>query len=356
MIIGIPVEIQIILNKYIEDVLNQKRKQIKVITIISKESYIDLFKNSLDYFDVQEWKYKEIYKKENFILSRFDVKRKLYTNTINSNFLVLQKDMVAYIITGGSRQFIKSGIYYITKRLFPKVIIAYLTSSEIYDLISYYSKYVDNDFYYKNEVRRRMFGEIKTDVGYLASKRKKRLRLYDEAFRRASSQGLWIDKISIFSENYEYYFDLSRDGILSIRRGTFMDYYPLLLKIGDKYIDRMEFYDLRSRRELPNHDTKPIILPLESHIFIEKDVREQFIDVIRNYTNCQYSIVYSSNPHIHINIIDKIDNSMFSLKTYQTNSLIISPQVKTSEASLIRFTKHLFENFRESNAQNFKDD
>ncbi|GAG48067.1 unnamed protein product, partial [marine sediment metagenome] len=234
-------------NKYIEDVLNQKRNQIKTITVISKESYIDLFKNSLDYFDVLEWKYNEICKKEDFILSRFDVKRKLYKNTINSNFLVLQRDKVAYIITGGSRQFIKSGIYYITKRLFPKVIIAYLTSREIYDLISYYSKYVDNKFFYKNEVRRRMFGVKQTDVGYMTGKRRKRLRLYDEAFRRANSQGLWIDKISLFSENYEYYFDLSRDGILSIRRGTFMDYYPLLLKIGDKYIERMNFYDLRRR-------------------------------------------------------------------------------------------------------------
>jgi len=356
MIVGIPIEIQITLNKYIEDTLNQKNKQIKIITVISKESYIDLFKNSLDYFDVKEWKYDEIYKKDGFILSRFDVKRLLYKNTIDNNFLVLQRDKVAYIITGGDKQFIKSGIYYITKRLFPKVIMAYLTSNEIYDLVKYYSKYINSKIYYKNDVRKRMFGQKQTDVGYMIGRKRKRLRLYDEAFRRAHSQALWIDKITLFSENYEHYFDLSRDGILGIRRGTFMDYYSLLLKIGDNYIDRMNFYGSRSRREQLKHNTKPIVLPLESQIFHEKDIREQFIDVIKNYSNCQYSIVYSSNPHIHINIIDKTDNSMFSLKTFQTDSLIITPQVKTSEASLIRFTKHLFENFRESNAHNLRDE
>lgn len=354
MIIGIPVEIHMTLNKYIEDVLNQIKKQIKVITVISRDSYIDLFKKSLDYFEVKEWDYKELYKSEDCILSRFDVKRKLYINTIDNNFLVFQKGELAHIITGGSRSFVQSGIYYITKRLFPKVIIAYLTSSEIYDLIKYFSIFIEKDLYYKNDVRKRMFGERHTDVGYRIGKRRERFRLFEEAFRRASSLGQWIDQITIFSEDFSYYFDLAREGILKIRKGSFEDYYPLLLRICDIYRNRMEFYDNRGRMYQPFYDVKPIIMPLDSKLFYEEDIREQFLDVIKKYTNCQYSIVYSGNPHIHVNIIDKIDNSMFSIKTYYSDSLIIIPQVKTSEASLIRFTKHLFKNFREANAIDFE--
>lgn len=353
-IIGIPIEIQITLNKYIEEILQQPRKQVKIITIISKESYVDIFKNSLDNFDVVDWDYKELYRENNFTFSRFDIKRTLYKHIINGNFLVVQKGKVAYIITGESGKFITSGINFITKRLFPKVIIAYLTSSEIYNLLQYFGRHIEKKLYYKNEVKKRMFGKRQTDVGYMIGKSKKRLSLFEEAFKKAHRDNLWIDKITIFSEDYEYYFDLSRDGVLKIKMGTFGEYYPLLLKIGEIYLDRMKFYENRGRMNQPHLEINPIKLPLEDKLFMEEDIREQFIEVIKNYTNCQYSIVYSGNPHIHVNIIDKIDNSMFSIKTYYSDSLIISPQVKTSEASLIRFTKHLLENFRESNAQNFR--
>lgn len=350
----IPSEIQITLNKYIDEILKQPRKQVKIITIISKESYVDAFRNSLDYSDVIEWDHKELYSEENIIFSRFNIKRTLYKHTINDNFIVIQRGKVAYIITGGSRRFITSGIYFITKRLFPEVIIAYLTASEIYDLLQYFSRYIDKKLYYKNEVRKRMFGKRQTDVGYMIGKSKKRLSLFEEAFKKAHREVQWIDKITIFSEDYEYYFDLSRDGVLKIKKGTFMEYYPLLLKIGEKYLSRVKFYENRGRMYQPHLEIKPIKLPLDNKIFMEEDIREQFIEVIKNYTNCQYSIVYSGNPHIHVNIIDKIDNSMFSIKTYYSDSLIISPQAKTSEASLIRFTKHLLENFRESKAENFR--
>jgi len=354
MTIGIPIEIQITLNKYMEDIL-KSRKQIKIITIISKESYIDLFKKSLNYYDVQEWDYKELCKNNEFILSIFKVKRRLYKHTVDNNFLVLQRGQIAYLITGGSRQFINSAIYYITKRLFPKVIIAYITSSEIYELLEYFSQYIDNELYYKNEVKKRMFGLRVTDVGYRPGKRKKRLTLFKDAFLEARREGLWIDKITVFSENYEFYFDVSRDGILKIRSGMFINYYPLLLKVGDKYIDRMKFYENRSRMDQPYYNLKPIKLPFENKIFQEEDIREQFIDVIKEYAHCQYSIIYKGNPHIHINMIDKIDNSMFSVKTYYSDSLLISPQAITSEAALIRFTKHLLEKFRESKAQDLSE-
>jgi hypothetical protein len=49
-----------------------------------------------------------------------------------------------------------------------------------------------------------------------------------------------------------------------------------------------------------------------------------------------------------MNIIDKIDNSTFTLSTYSANSIVISPQIRVTDASLIRFLKYLLDKFRES--------
>ena len=88
-------------------------------------------------------------------------------------------------------------------------------------------------------------------------------------------------------------------------------------------------------------------------MFDDPSIRTKFIDMIEKYTFCNYSIEYVGNPHIHINIVDTLDYSSFSVKTYSANSLIISPQVRTTEAALLRFSSFLVNHFREITMEDF---
>jgi len=344
----ISTETSLIINQYIKNILKKKKKQVKVVSLIAKTPFIELVEDSLHGYEKMDWSYKVLSKQNGFILSKFLLKRDLYIRKINNNFLALQNGSMLYILTGGSKNFIDSGIMFLAKCLYPNVIIAYITSDEIFELLKYFSKVKETTLFYKSSVRRKMFGEAETDVSYRIGRRQKKAYTFEEAFHRAEMLGQWIDKIHVISERFKYDFYLSRNGMLKIKKGLFEDYFDnLLIKIGEKYLERLKQFEKRSRLIQPEFRIKPLILSFETNIFDDAIVRKQFLNVIEEYQNCSYSVVYAGNPHIYINIVDRLDNSVFSVRTHTSKNIIISPQIKTTDASLMRFNKHLLENFRE---------
>jgi len=350
----IPAEMSLFIGNYVTDVLKNKRNEVKVLTLISKKSFSELLErtlsSSLDRFD---WSFEKVLDRENFVLSKGHLRRDLYVRSIRSDFYVLENGPYTYVITRGNKRFIKSGIYYLVRKLYPEVIIAYLTSMDIFDLLNNFRKNKDVDIFYKRAVSKNMAGEPDTDVTY---KRKVVKVDFREAFKKASSQGQWVDKILLFTDEFRYHFNLSRDGILKFKQGNLNDYWSLLVQICDRYMDRVNLFSNRSRLEQLYHRTKPLIFPFKESIFNDASIRNQFLDTLGDYPFCFYSVVHAGNPHIHVNMVDKLDNSMFSLRTYSSNSIIIGPQIKTTEASIMRILKYLVENFREANIADLSGD
>jgi len=343
----VPAEMSLFLGNYVSDVFKNKRNEVKVLSLISKKSFSELLENalssSIDRFD---WSFEKILDRENFVLSKGNLRRDLYVRSIRSDFYVLENGPYTYVITRGNKRFIKSGIYYLIRKLYPEVIMAYLTSMDIYELLNNFRKNKEVDIYYKRAVSKNMSGEQDTDVTY---KRKVVKVDFREAFRKASSQEQWVDKILLFTDGFRYHFNLSRDGILKFKQGSFNDYWSLLVQICDRYMDRVKLFSNRSRLDQPYHRTKPLIFPFQEPIFDDVIIRNQFLDIIGEYPFCFYSVVHAGNPHIHVNVVDKLDKSMYSLRTHSSNSIIIGPQIKTTEASIMRILKYLVENFREAN-------
>jgi hypothetical protein len=350
IILDFPFENQMYINQYLKEIREKKRSQIKIIPMIANESISSLLKSvSTDEFDV--FKIKEYNRNDLNYVAKINLARNLLVNYIIDDFLICQKGNMIYIFTSGGELFINSGINYLIKQFYPSIIMGYITSKNIFDLLTFFSDYVELDLYHKKVVRKRLFGERDTDINYKIGKQK---LLFNEAFLKARSLGQWVDSIELYSDKNKFQFTLSRDGIMKVKRGQFKDIYPLLYKITEIYKEKMEFFKGRSREIQENHDLKPIHVMFEKDIFSGKQIRDQFVDIIKSYDNCTFSFIYIGNPHINVNIVDKHDYSTFTVKTYASNGIVISPQIKTTEASLIRFSKFLLDNFRESELSNFE--
>jgi hypothetical protein len=93
---------------------------------------------------------------------------------------------------------------------------------------------------------------------------------FKDAFLKAESLGQWIDSIEIYSENREYQFTLSRDGVVKIQRGSFKEIYPILLNISRLFKEKVDFIKNRSREIQSNYEVKPIQVTFEKDIFSDK--------------------------------------------------------------------------------------
>ncbi len=347
----IPSEIQLVIEGYGLNIIENKKTEIKIISLISTTDISTVFEEHLGNIDKTEWNFKILFSSENTRLSRGFLQRKLTKKEIGSDFLIFQIGIYVYIITGGTNDFINSGIHYILKRIYSKIILSYITSKDIYDLLDEMESDIETKIYYRSAVTKRMFGKPHTDVSY-----KKGIKYvhFSEAFINASKSNQWVDRIKVYSEDFKYVFSLSRDGVIKYKKGSFIDYFTLLIKISQKYENKINLFKNRSRQDLLKRITKPLILPFGDDVFNDAEIRKQFIDIIKKYTFCRFSIVYSGNPHIHVNMVDTLDNSMYSIRTYSDNSIIIGPQIKASETSLMRITKYILDNFRETIIQDLR--
>ena len=166
-------------------------------------------------------------------------------------------------------------------------------------------------------------------------------------------QGGWLDRIRVFGNGYS--FSISRSGTFKFTRGTLDAYYEYFLtQIGVLAIERWKIFEKRSRDEVPNKEVKPVLVKFSTNVFEQTEDRKQFLAILENYSNCEYSVIHAGNPHLNVVILDKLDNSSFTVRTYGTESLMLIPQIRTTSASLVRFSKHLLDSFQEGTLSEFQ--
>ena len=61
-----------------------------------------------------------------------------------------------------------------------------------------------------------------------------------------------------------------------------------------------------------------------------------FRNKIENFPKCNYALLHSGNPFLHIILRDQIDNSTYSIKNLSNRDLMICPQIIGSNSSMLR--------------------
>jgi hypothetical protein len=346
---SLPPAIGMIVNQYCETFLRRSRGCVRITSFISDFYFDEMIDREVQGQKEIECNYKKIHEEEGFVLWSCSLRRDLKGELVEGSFLVLQVGYFIYVITGSPPSFLREGIIYLAKKMYPDMAIAYITAREIYEILENLSRKKEKKFFYTKFVAKKMFGKKFTGLGYAETDP------FQEAFQRASNEGLWIDSIRVFSEDQaKIDFRLSRAGYLAYHRGNFEEYYKFVLALIDEYCSkRLKIFEKRGRKETPDRESRPILIQFDSEVFEDKSVRKQLIDVIADYDYCNYAVIHDGNPHVYLNLVDRVDNSTFSLRTYGANALLVAPQVKATKSSLMRFSKHIMDRFREGKIVDF---
>jgi hypothetical protein len=349
---SLPITIAMIINQHTEAFLRRSRGCVRVVSLIAEadfEELVDIEAPELKHIKIEAKR--RVHDEDGFTLWNYSVSRDLRGEQVSGNFLVLQKSNFVFLITGFSPSFLRNCLMYIAKQLYPDMMVAYITTEEISQILSDFSEKKGTKLFYSKFVAKKVFGERETSLGYGH-------KVYTEAFRKAleARPRLWIDSINVFSEDsVDLKFRLGRQGKLTYHKGNFQEYYEnVLSKIADYNAKRLKIFDKRGRRETEEKEVHPLLIQYSSKVFEEQIARKQLIDVISNYDFCNFSVIHNGNPHVYLSIVDRVDNSTFSLRTYGADSLVIAPQIKTSRASLMRFSKHLQDKFQEGTISEFE--
>ena len=344
----------LIINQYTLPFLKMSRGAIKILSAISEAPFVDFVDKTLFELENINVDFTEVCKENGSILWNFSLERRMKRRSLKGRFLALQSGESVCLITGEPTKFLNDGLFYLTREMYPELIMAYITSEEIHDVLRSFSKAFEVELFYSKSVVKRMFGRAFTGIGFATKREPKAYHPYGDAFKDARSRGLWIDNIRVFSKGASVDFSISRSGLLKYYSGTFETYYNLLLsKIWEFYAQKLKRFENRGRRIQPKKEPNPLLIKFDSNIFEDIAVRKQLIKVIGNYDFCSYSVIYGGNPHVYMSIVDRVDNSSFSLRTYGPDSIVIVPQVKSTTAALMRFSKHLLDNFREGLISDF---
>lgn len=272
-------------------------------------------------------------------------------------FHLVQQQDEFYLISSERAGIFKHIILKIFKHLYPKIIFSFIHSSSIYQILSDFETKHNVELMKKKSIEKQLFGTSpRTEISYETQKIGREYPKVKDAFEEAQMQDLWIEKIQVFSNtNKKIQFTISRRGGVSIEKGTFDTFFStVLVPIIQQSKQKHKQFENRSRSEQSDKRPKPLIVRFGKDVFKAVETRQEFSKILNKYTNCNYSIIHNGNPHVYLSVLDRLDNSSFSVRTMGDSSLLLIPQIKTSAMSLLRFSEFLVSSFYEGDIQNYE--
>ena len=349
----LPQELALTLNQY-----SANHKTIKIQCLLTNKNFheiAEIYEHRPDYKVVKN----ESIKFGTFTCTLFSVQSNK-TDEELGQFQSLQISDELYILSGSKAEFFDKIVLQILQRLYPIVLSAFIHSNEIYEILAHFETIMDIELKKKDAVRKQIFGfSPKTKLDWDVCKEGRIYPTFHETFEESKHSDLWIDSIKVFSGEHvkepNIQFSISRKGLVSLDKGVFDSIFSNVLHpIIKRSKQRREQFEHRSRSEQPDKKPKPLIVKFGKDVFKKMETREEFSRILEKYTHCNYSIMYSKNPHVYLSILDRNDNSSFAIRTFGENSLLLIPQIKTSSLSLMRFSEFLVSSFHEGVIENFK--
>lgn len=142
-----------IINQYIKESHLKKRSQIKIDTLIANDSFLNL-NTKIDKSEFNEVNITVYNENFSYYLAKINLKRDLYINFLDDDFIICQKENFIYIITSGNDLFINSGVLYLFKNLYAKIIMCFITSQDIFNLLEYFEAYYNLKIYHKKSYKK----------------------------------------------------------------------------------------------------------------------------------------------------------------------------------------------------------
>ena len=236
------------------------------------------------------------------------------------------------------------------KKLHPRVLVPFTDSATLRKILEQFERDAGTTLKHKRSVRKKMFGAMPmTSMEWHRDASLRRYQSVADVFRLAAEGDLVVESLRAFSGgDGGLDFAVSRGGMITVYGGDAKGVYDHVAQpMLDNGLGMRGRFAHRSRSELAGGELRPLLVRYGRDVFGSKSGRDEFCRMIGRYVNCRYSIVHAGNPHIYISIVDKTDHSSLAVRSVGNSSLAIIPQIRTSEASLMRLTGFLASSFRE---------
>lgn len=345
----LPIDIDMIMNEITRLSLKKPWGSVKIATLFSEANFEELISGLLaeKIMKSAELQYRVVGRNDNLALFNCTAFRRTKTLAIRGSFYALQKKPFLFFITSERNVFFSKVLLPLSRAMFPTAIRTFVQSEDLFQLLDKFSREKEIELRYTEVVSRKMFGKAFFDRRHEKRVDPNTYELFPVAFRRSREQEGRVDRIRVFGNGYD--FSISRNGIVKIYKGDFKSFYRYFaLEFVERAIRRWKVFEKRSRIELPQKEVRPILLKFDSNVFEDVSVRKELVNVISAYSNCEYSIIHEGNPYVYVAVLDRLDNSSFTIRTYNADSLIVIPQIRTTKASLVRFSKYLLDRFHEA--------
>jgi hypothetical protein len=351
----LPIDINLIMNEIARLSLKKTWGSLKIATLFSEANFEELISNlsSKKIMKFVELQYRVVGRKDDLTLFNCAVFRRTKTMSITGSFYALQKKPFLIFVTGERNLFFSKVLLPLSRAMFPTAMRTFVTSEDLFQFLDEFSKGMEIELRYTEFVSRKMFGRAFSDRRHEKRIDPTKYELFPVAFRRTREQEGRVDRIRVFGNGYD--FSLSRNGIVKIYKGDFESFYRYFaLEFVERAIRGWKVFEKRSRTELPQKEVRPILLKFDSNVFEDVSVRKELVNVISAYSNCEFSVIHEGNPYVYLAILDRLDNSSFTIRTYNTDSLMVIPQIRTTKPSLVRFSKYLLDKFHEGSMIDFE--
>ena len=238
----------------------------------------------------------------------------------------------------------------IVGRLRPGVIAPFTESAKIRGILAEFEKGAGVSLKHKKSVRRRTVGAMpRTSLVWDGDAENRGYETVGDAFADAEKRGMVIDSLRAFAgKGGGLDITVSRGGLVTVHGGSIEDVYGgILHPIADNGARRRSIFSHRSRSERPDREPRPLLVKYERDVFAGGGAMGRFCRLIGSYPHCNYVVVCAGSPDLYISIVDRMDNSSIAVRSVGSDALAIIPQIKTSEASLLRLTGFLASSFCE---------
>ena len=237
----------------------------------------------------------------------------------------------------------------IVERPRPGVVAPFTESSTIRGILEDFEDAAGAPLRHKKSVRKTAGPMPKTTAEWDRPAKNRRYKTVGEAFADAGESRAAIDSLRAFAgENGGLDVTVSRRGLVTVHGGDVGRIYDSILRpIIDSGMDRRNRFLHRSRSERPDKEPMPLLIRYERGVFADEEGRAWFCGLFDRYPHCNYTIVHAGSRHVYISIVDRTDNSSVAVRSVGGSALAVIPQIRTSEASLLRLTAFLASEFCE---------
>lgn len=365
--------LRIELTPYFEDIKKPKQQlsskyKISLFLIKNYSLTRELNKHNskdTDYF-IFEWKILKEFKDYHETLTRLQLKiysKRIKKHTMKKHtiteFFIYERTNEYLMVISDLNADLQKKVNKFINSYYPVITKFYLIHDELFELINI----LEERFKYPLEVSWCIISEKQgkradKDIKYSKGK------YFKKVFFKAREDNKFVEKIRLNNLNTylevtkgkPYDFKITREGDLSIYRGTFDKYFLALIELILKFAkNKYILLKDRSRYKTINKEIKPIIIDFYNPTFKNKKGIETFLKVFSEYPNCSYAIIQSGNPYLEIIFVDYTDKSSFSLSTFSNKSLIIFPQLFASGSALLKLFSFITERFSDGILYDYED-